>query len=79
MNGDSVALILPALGPDRRPVAWCGGYVLRKRQLEALLELARQLPEAYLAGEVMPRPPGRMTRCSTTLLRQVVAGPCWSR
>ena len=46
MNGDSVALIL--LLWALIAALWLGrGYVLRKRQLEALLELARQRPTCW--------------------------------
>lgn len=49
MNGDSVALILLlwALSP---PCGWCGGMFCRKRQLEALLELARPAAGGLPAG-----------------------------
>ena len=77
MNGDSVALIL-LLWALIAALWLVRGYVLRKRQLEALLELARQLPEAYLLGEVMPAP----TRADDQVFYHCSArpaGPCWSR
>ena len=69
MNGDSVALIL-LLWALVAALWLVRGYVLRKRQLEALLELARQLPEAYLLGEVMPAPTRADDQVFYHLLRQ---------
>lgn len=69
MNGDSVALIL-LLWALIAALWLVRGYVLRKRQLEALLELARQLPEAYLLGEVMPAPTRADDQVFYHLLRQ---------
>ena len=69
MNGYSVALIL-LLWALIAALWLVRGYVLRKRQLEALLELARQLPEAYLLGEVMPAPTRADDQVFYHLLRQ---------
>ena len=69
MNGDSVALIL-LLWALVAALWLVRGDVLRKRQLEALLELARQLPEAYLLGEVMPAPTRADDQVFYHLLRQ---------
>lgn len=65
----SFFLVLSGLGADGVLLillAWVllaggwllGGYLRRKRELDALLALARDLPETYLLGEVMD-PPAR--------------------
>lgn len=69
VNGDSVALFL-LLWALVAALWMVRGYVVRKRQLDALLTLADQLPEAYLLGEVMPAPTRADDQVYYRLLRQ---------
>ena len=69
INWDSAALFL-LLWALVAALWMVRGYVVRKRQLEALLALADQLPEAYLLGEVMPAPTRADDQVYYHLLRQ---------